>query len=214
MSARLVKDINPDGSSSPDAIISVEGILFFAANLGDGNEDVKANNDDDETDEEINSDIEDSDESEDSTNQDNNDNSEAQDDDIDGITNVAETATTQSLGTGSGLFKSDGTERGTVLLKSFRSVSDLVEVNGEVFFIAGTDNGFQLWKTDGTSGGTRQVKDLFPGADPSFPQDIFELDGVLYYSANDSSEGKYPREMVTKSGDVKGKELALAFSGI
>ena len=74
-------------SSSPDAIISVEGILFFAANLGDGNEDVKANNDDDETDEEI-PDIENSDDSEDSTNQDNNDNSEAQDDDIDGVTNV------------------------------------------------------------------------------------------------------------------------------
>lgn len=191
MSARLVKDINPDGSSSPEAIISVDGILFFAADLGNettstqGSDSNNSNDPSDSGSEDIDDNTNDSEE---------NANSDEENGDIDGETNIADEVTTEKLGTGSGLFKSDGTEGGTVLLKSFSSVSDLVEVNGEVFFIAGTESGFQLWKTDGTSGGTQQVKDLYPGADPNFPQDIFELDGVLYYSANDTSEGKYPRD--------------------
>ena len=31
MSARLIKNINPEGSSSPNELISINGIVFFAA---------------------------------------------------------------------------------------------------------------------------------------------------------------------------------------
>jgi hypothetical protein len=34
MGARLVKDINPAGSSSPNELISINGLLFFSAELG------------------------------------------------------------------------------------------------------------------------------------------------------------------------------------
>ena len=33
MGARLVKDINPAGSSSPNELISVNGLLFFSAEI-------------------------------------------------------------------------------------------------------------------------------------------------------------------------------------
>jgi len=34
MGARLVKDINPAGSSSPNELVSINGLLFFSAELG------------------------------------------------------------------------------------------------------------------------------------------------------------------------------------
>ena len=42
--------------------------------------------------------------------------------------------------------------------------------------------------------GTKPVKDLYPNADPNFPQELFEIDGVLFYSAIDATgeDGKYP----------------------
>ena len=112
------------------------------------------------------------------------------------------------IGSGLALLKSDGTAEGTKPLKTFQSINDLVEVDGELYFIAddgtGTDQtgGNRLWRSDGTARGTVLVKDLYPGADPNFPQDLNVNDGVLFYSAIDSREdinsnveggiGKYP----------------------
>jgi len=81
--------------------------------------------------------------------------------------------------------RSDGSENGTTILKSFDSVSNLVKSGDKLYFIAGINNQYQLWSSDGTSRGTKQVKDLYPNADPNFPQDLFEIDGVLFYSAID-----------------------------
>ncbi len=101
-----------------------------------------------------------------------------------------------------GLIRSDGSEKGTTVLRSFNTVTNLVSTGDQLFFIAGIDNQYQLWASDGTSRGTKQVKDLYPNADSNFPQDLFEVDGVLFYSAIDNSDdiqggaeggiGKYP----------------------
>ncbi len=101
-----------------------------------------------------------------------------------------------------GLIRSDGSEEGTTVLRSFNSVTNLVSTGDQLFFIAGVDNQYQLWASDGTARGTKQVKDLYPNADSNFPQDLFEVDGVLFYSAIDNSDdiqggaeggiGKYP----------------------
>ena len=91
------------------------------------------------------------------------------------------------LGSGLALLKSDGTADGTRLLKEFQSINDLVEANGELYFIANDGTGNRLWRSDGTTRGTVLVKDLYPGADPNFPQDLFEIDGVLFYAAVNSS---------------------------
>ena len=37
MGARLVLDLNPGGSSSPQSMISIDGMLYFTADLGGSN---------------------------------------------------------------------------------------------------------------------------------------------------------------------------------
>ena len=73
---------------------------------------------------------------------------------------------------GEELWKSDGTEAGTVLVKdidpgldSGYSGSDvLTDVGGTLFFTADDGiHGRELWKSDGTEAGTVLVKDIHPG---------------------------------------------------
>ena len=167
MGARLVRDLNPAGSSSPESIISIDGLLFFTADLGAGSTTEPPADED--------------------TSDPDNDSSE------DG--NESDGNPGQGLGQGIALLKSDGNAEGTKVLKEFQSINDLVEVNGELYFIANDGTGNRLWRSDGTARGTVLVKDLYPGADPNFPQDLFEIDGVLFYAAiNSNSEGGIPVE--------------------
>ena len=61
---------------------------------------------------------------------------------------------------GLALLKSDGTAAGTKPLKTFQSINDLVNVDGELYFIADDGTGSRLWRSDGTARGTVLVKDL------------------------------------------------------
>ena len=163
MGARLVRDLNPAGGSSPESIISINGVLFFTADLGAETTTTPPTGD--ETSDP------DNDSSEDENASDNNQTVNDNDED-NGDSNPE-----QGLGQGLALLKSDGTAEGTKVLKEFQSINDLVEVNGELYFIAddgtGADatGGNRLWRSDGTARGTVLVKDLYPGADPNFPQD-------------------------------------------
>src|SRR5262249_36763619 len=53
-----------------------------------------------------------------------------------------------------GLWKSDGTAAGTVLLKTNVYASNFTSLNGSVFFSTGNS---ELWKTNGTPAGTVRV---------------------------------------------------------
>ena len=89
--------------------------------------------------------------------------------------------------------RSDGTNEGTTILKTFDSVTNIVRSGDQLYFIAGVNNQYQLWRSDGTTRGTKQVKDLYPGADPRFPQDLFEIDGCFYSAIDGTGDnGKYP----------------------
>jgi len=194
MGARLVKDINPSGSSSPNELISVNGLLFFTAET-----DPKASSDggvpeESPSDDETNQNSDRSVDSEAETNEEETETSE--EDNTSNATNPAEPSQTDTAsGTGTvALMRSDGTAEGTTTLKTFDSVTNLVEAGDQLYFIAKKNDEYQLWTSDGTTRGTKQVKDLYPGADPRFPQDLFEIDGVLFYSAIDGTgdDGKYP----------------------
>jgi len=187
MGARLVLDLNPSGSSSPQSMISIDGMLYFTADLGGSN-----------TGEPIPEPVPDNDQ------------------DINSEEETEENSTQLSvsqLGSGLALLKSDGTADGTRLLKEFQSINDLVEVNGELYFIANDGTGNRLWKSDGTARGTELVKDLHPGADPNFPQDLFEIDGILFYSAIDGSgdDGKYPHVNGYEVWRREGNEIGSRF---
>ncbi len=74
-----------------------------------------------------------------------------------------------SATTGEALWKSDGTDAGTVLVKDIypggaSGLKEFVNVDGTLFFQAndGT-HGNELWKSDGTDVGTVMVKDIWPG---------------------------------------------------
>jgi ELWxxDGT repeat protein len=79
---------------------------------------------------------------------------------------------------GAELWKSDGTEAGTVLVKDIRpgtpgsltEFSVLVEFDGAVFFAADDGvNGIGLWMSDGTEAGTVRVAGVVPTAQGSMP---------------------------------------------
>ncbi len=54
------------------------------------------------------------------------------------------------------------------------------------------DHGRELWRSDGTAGGTYMVKDIFPGVDPSYPTGIIASNGLLYFSAATPDNGSEP----------------------
>ena len=118
--------------------------------------------------------------------------------------------------TGRELWKSDGTSAGTVLVKEINPANlnyyssctyhgsypqDLTNVGGTLFFAA-TDcvKGYELWKSDGTAAGTVMVKDVNPNGRYSYygytnssdPANLTNVNGTLFFSANDGSDGYEP----------------------
>jgi len=80
---------------------------------------------------------------------------------------------TANDGTSPGLWRTDGTPGGTVMVKAL-GAHDLTNVNGTLFFASGfspfsTFGSEKLWKSDGTAEGTVLVKDIEPGVASSGP---------------------------------------------
>ena len=90
------------------------------------------------------------------------------------------------------LWKSDGTEAGTVFVKNLSSsgITSLnfqtqTAVNGLLFFSYDDGiNGFELWRSDGTEAGTFMAKDIHTSGS-SNPCQMKNVNGVLYFQAND-----------------------------
>jgi ELWxxDGT repeat protein len=89
------------------------------------------------------------------------------------------------------LWKSDGTEAGTVVVKEFwmgpNSIGgpeNLTPVDGSLFFTMSDSRNFsgeELWKSDGSEAGTVIVKDLCPGSCSSSPWDLTNVNGTLFF---------------------------------
>lgn len=136
------------------------------------------------------------------------------------------------------LWKSDGTDAGTVLVKDINEgvlapglgassyPTELTDVHDTLYFAAadGTD-GQELWVSDGTDAGTHMVKDLFPGNDAmgnpnsSMPTKLTACGDSLFFIARDAT---HPRAVykLLKKGDgsldielVGGPNPAYSFAG-
>lgn len=124
-------------------------------------------------------------------------------------------------------WRSDGSAAGTQLLKDVNSFnilslgssdpSGFTEARGELFFSARDPaTGHELWKTDGTTAGTKLVKDIRPSGRDSFPQGLIALGDELLFWADDGrvgsalwkSNGSTAGTVLVK--DVSGSPLALA----
>jgi ELWxxDGT repeat protein len=99
------------------------------------------------------------------------------------------------------LWKSDGTNNGTALLKDINpgaasSNPDNFNRYSSIVLFQATDSshGTEIWKTDGTSNGTMLLKDIYPGIKSSNPylgfSNLAVFNGRYYFSANDSTHGK------------------------
>ena len=66
----------------------------------------------------------------------------------------------------------------------------MTNVNGTLFFTAdnGT-NGQELWKSNGTPGGTVLVKDIRAGSASSGAGNLTNVNGTLYFTADDGTSG-------------------------
>ena len=150
--------------------------------------------------------------------------------------------------TGRELWVTDGTDEGTKLVKDIypgtdstqintyqlnSSPDEFTELNGKVYFSAGTLEGRELWVTDGTSEGTQVVKDINPGGDSfeyytvliekygSNPENLTQFNDKIYFSARvgvreefqfdlfdlEDRPGDTGRELWVTDGTTEGTQL-------
>ena len=92
---------------------------------------------------------------------------------------------------GNELWKSDGTNAGTVMVRDINAgVADtypsyLISISGMLYFAANDgSSGNELWKSDGTAAGTVMVRDIYDGASSSGPHYMTDVNGTLFFRAN------------------------------
>ncbi|MFY0579464.1 ELWxxDGT repeat protein [Cystobacter fuscus] len=122
------------------------------------------------------------------------------------------------------LWKSDGTEAGTVLVKQFPVteahmtpwVRELTASASLLFFqAADAEHGSELWVSDGTSEGTRLLKDLTPGVEGSSLSHLTALDSRLvffrevYDPASSSSRSGLWTSDGTEAGTVRVRDFPV-----
>jgi len=121
--------------------------------------------------------------------------------------------TARAPDTGLELWRTDGTEAGTLLVKDIRpgpsdsGPAGLIALHGEVLFHADDGiHGRELWKTDGTAAGTGLVADIWPGPDGSLAS--YSQAGILGDSAYfDADDGIHGRELWKSDGTAGGTAL-------
>jgi ELWxxDGT repeat protein len=105
--------------------------------------------------------------------------------------------------TGFELWRSDGTQLGTVLVKDINTntnpligstgsnPSGFTDLNGIVYFKAqDVAGGFELWRTNGTAAGTQLVKDIRAGSTGSSPLRLTKVGSKLLFTADDGVHGR------------------------
>ncbi len=102
------------------------------------------------------------------------------------------------------LWKSDGTDAGTVLVKDIwlglnSGIAQRLTVIGNSLYFAASDgiNGNELWRSNGTASGTVMVQDISAGAIGSDPTQITDVSGDVYFTMT-------MKPVVRKSGRAMG----------
>jgi trimeric autotransporter adhesin len=93
------------------------------------------------------------------------------------------------------LVRTDGTPNGTIVLAQFGQFDGprkLTQLGNDVYFTAQghSNQGRELWKSDGTVAGTKLYKDIHPGSGSSDPDQFVKFEDRLYFTANDGVNGR------------------------
>lgn len=120
----------------------------------------------------------------------------------------------QTSSHGEELWKSDGTEAGTVQVRdvmpgsggsSIEEKRAIGRIGAKALFSANDGiHGAELWISDGTESGTAFLKDLVAGTYSASPVYLTEVNGTLYYTANDGVHGQ---ELWKSDGTAMGTTL-------
>jgi ELWxxDGT repeat protein len=107
------------------------------------------------------------------------------------------------------LWRSDGTEQGTVRVRAMEpgaSLSTSRALAGSTLFFVLSDmaHGTELWKSDGTAAGTVLLKDIHPGPEGSYPYELHVVGRSLFFTADAPSHG---RELWKSDGTAAGTVL-------
>ena len=90
-------------------------------------------------------------------------------------------------GADQGLWRSNGSNVGTSLVKQISSINHLTAINGSLYFAGQSSAGIEPWISDGTNAGTKMAGDLVPGAGSSNPQEFVEFDGKVFMTAENET---------------------------
>jgi trimeric autotransporter adhesin len=110
-----------------------------------------------------------------------------------------------AFGSSNGLCWTDGISGNVVNLgvhiADLASAGRPLAIGPTLFFVATLrPEGQELWSTDGTPAGTGLVADIVPGLGSSFPHALCELNGLLYFAANNGSGARLWRSDGTAAG--------------
>jgi ELWxxDGT repeat protein len=118
---------------------------------------------------------------------------------------------------GEELWRTDGTEAGTVLVKDIAAggssslPSKMVSFDGDAYFVADDGvHGRELWKSDGSDAGTVLVKDINVGSisADSNPYELTVVGSLLYFHAGEPEHGRELwRTDGTEAGTVLVKDI-------
>jgi len=90
-----------------------------------------------------------------------------------------------------GYWLSDGTDVGTYKIGEYgQATADVpfAELNGDLFFRGHDDiNGTELWKSNGTVGGSSLLKKLNNTSERGFPRSFYQFNNIMYFFGNDDS---------------------------
>lgn len=94
-------------------------------------------------------------------------------------------------------------------------VNDVAKLGGRLVYAYDGALGAELWISDGSSAGTKIVRDIVPGANASDPQDLTAFNGKVYFSA--FSGGDTDRELWvtdgTRAGTKRVKDIQPGANG-
>jgi trimeric autotransporter adhesin len=120
------------------------------------------------------------------------------------------------------LWKTDGTSAGTIMLKDMNpgpgdglTGYDFKIINDRLMF-SGNDgiHGFELWRSNGEADGTIMLEDIVPGSIGSYPYQIINADGTIYFFNLTSYNDAYNRKLVAGKLPVSPLQFTwLEFSG-
>ena len=113
-----------------------------------------------------------------------------------------------------GLWKTNGTDPGTMLVKATSYMDNLIEINGLLYFFAYDEGGNvgnslygeELWRSDGTPSGTYMIKDIKPGSGSgiSSGSQLANINGKIVFGASDGTTGI---ELWASDGTAAGTQL-------